>query len=437
MRRIYTTKTATTVDVDFKFDYDRQLGRTWVNKESFYRLNEAYENSQEHQHQPLDVEFEVILTMKHDGKNVTKKPWVHSTTVYGGVNGLRLFMKHKVIDLVYTYEDSDYEIQTMQLSRLYVMKRKQQIATHFKDIKMYNLCFNYCGYGLSVAAGQTPQACVPSYLLAKYNNKDETNPRKKIARLTMNKLLNELSMSSIDEGCSCSQVIHFCNLHKIVYYILDFRYKLFESNNHMKYRTDLPRLVFMCANGHMYPIEDHDKRESIFRTFSFVGGGMKKLKATQVKDGGTINDSQASKTNAETVHVHYSDMAFYGLLEHVQTMSGNRQIVVTEPGLCNTVFYDEIRNGNIHNGKVKMDKNGQVTQFRLNGILIDENPYYNDIAMTICELNSTIKTEVGKYMFGASNTTPSLKNIIEEILMSRFTANVPRSCTRYSPATCA
>ena len=146
---------------------------------------------------------------------------------------MRLFMKHKVIDLVYTYEDSDYEIQTMQLSRLYVMKRKQQIATHFKDIKMYNLCFNYCGYGLSVVAGQTPQACVPSYLLAKYNNKDETNPRKKIARLTMNKLLNELSTSSIDEGCSCPHVIRFCNLHKIVYYILDFRYKLFESNNHM------------------------------------------------------------------------------------------------------------------------------------------------------------------------------------------------------------
>ena len=80
-------------------------------------------------------------------------------------------------------------------------------------------------------------------------------------------------------------------------------------------------------------------------------------------------------------------------------MPGNRRIVLTKPGLCNTVFYDEIRKGNIHNGKVKMDKNGQVTQFRLNGILIDENPYYNDIAMTICELNSTIKTEVGKYVY--------------------------------------
>ena len=126
-------------------------------------------------------------------------------------------MKHKVIELVYTYDDGAYAIHTMQLSRLYVMKRKQQIATHFKDIKMYHLHFNYCGFGLSAVAGQTPQACVPSYLLAKYNNKDETNPRKKIAKLTMNKFSNELSMSSTDEGCSCSQVIQFCNLHKIVY----------------------------------------------------------------------------------------------------------------------------------------------------------------------------------------------------------------------------
>ena len=52
-------------------------------------------------------------------------------------NMLRLFMKHKVIDLVYTYEDSDYEILTMRLSHLYVMKRKEHIATHFKVIKMY------------------------------------------------------------------------------------------------------------------------------------------------------------------------------------------------------------------------------------------------------------------------------------------------------------
>ena len=116
-----------------------------LNKGSCYRLNEAYEDSQQHCKEPLDVEFEMVLTMKHDEKDVSKKVWVPLTTVHDGVNGLRLFMKHKVIELVYTYEDSAYEIQTMQLSRLYVMERKQQIATHFQDIKIYNPNFNYCG----------------------------------------------------------------------------------------------------------------------------------------------------------------------------------------------------------------------------------------------------------------------------------------------------
>ena len=223
-----------------------------------------------------------------------------------------------------------------------------------------------------------------------------------------------------------------CNLHKIVYYILDFSYKLFESNNHMKYRTDLPRLVFMCANGHMYPVEDDDKRASIFKTFSFVGGGMERLKATQVKDKGVINDSKASKTNAETVHVHHRDMAFYGLLEHVQTISGNRRIVLTEPGLCNTVFYEEIRKGNIHNGKVKIDKSGQVTQFRLNGILIDENPRYNDIAITIRELNSTIKTEVGKYVYLWQQHHTLAEEYYRKQLIPRFKVKAPRNCITYS-----
>ena len=134
--------------------------------------------------------------------------------------------------------------------------------------------------------------------------------------------------------------------------------------------------------------------------------------------GGTINDSQASKTNAETVHVHHGDMAFYGLLEHVQTVSGNRRIVLTEPGLCNTVFYEEIGKGNIHNGKVKMNKTGQVTQFRLNGISIDENPHYNDIAMTICELNNTIETDAGQYVYwGHWSAAPHPRS---RILSERF-----------------
>ena len=44
----------------------------------------------------------MVLTMKHDEKDVSKKVRVPLTTVRDGVNGLRQFMKHKVIELVYT-----------------------------------------------------------------------------------------------------------------------------------------------------------------------------------------------------------------------------------------------------------------------------------------------------------------------------------------------
>ena len=106
-------------------------------------------------------------------------------------------------------------------------------------------------------------------------------------------------------------------------------------------------------------------------------------------------------------------------------MSGNRRIVLTEPGLCNTVFYEEIRRGNVHNGKVRMDKNGQVTQFRLNGILIDENPHYNDIAMITSDLNSTIKTEAGQYVYwGQQHHT-----LAEECYRRNFDVKIQSKCS--------
>jgi len=126
MGRIYTTKATDTIDVDLKFDYDRQLCRSRVIKGHFQRLNEAYKDSQQHCEEPLDVEFAMVLSMKHDEKDVTKKVWVPLTTVYDGVNGLRLFMKRKVIEFVYTYAGSACEIQTMQLSRLYVISENNR-----------------------------------------------------------------------------------------------------------------------------------------------------------------------------------------------------------------------------------------------------------------------------------------------------------------------
>ena len=56
------------------------------------------------------------------------------TTVYGGDNGVQLFIKHKIIEMVYAYEDSDWEIQSMSIMKLYKQKKKQQATVNFREI---------------------------------------------------------------------------------------------------------------------------------------------------------------------------------------------------------------------------------------------------------------------------------------------------------------
>ena len=52
---------------------------------------------------------------------------------------------------------------------------------------MYGTIFNYSGFGLEALNSKTPNACVPEYLLQLYNNKEETNPRKRLTKLTIEK----------------------------------------------------------------------------------------------------------------------------------------------------------------------------------------------------------------------------------------------------------
>ena len=44
---------------------------------------------------------------------------------------------------------------------------------------------------------------------------------------------------------------------------------------------NLPRLVFMCANNHMYPVIDEEHRETIFKTSSTIGDKINKYRAQQ------------------------------------------------------------------------------------------------------------------------------------------------------------
>ena len=177
--------------------------------------------------------------------------------------------------LVYKFEDSGTEITKIALTNMYISKRNQSISIDFRQIRMYGTLYNLIGYGLE--AKDYDGACVPNYLLATYNNQEVTNPRNKISKLNMPKLLEMLGMTDLYEGCSIEQIANFCNRYKITYYVMNFRYKLFETNSNPKNNRHHKPLVFLCANSHLYPIEQEEDRQSIFKKFaSSIGGGIKK-----------------------------------------------------------------------------------------------------------------------------------------------------------------
>ena len=159
-------------------------------------------------------------------------------------------------------------------------------------------------------------------------------------------------------------------------------------------------MVFVSANNHLYPINDHEKRETIFKTCSVIGGKLTKYKVQQQFENNKLHYNEILKN-----YVLLPDLSFYGLFARVQNDKYNDanpchyRIVVTTPGQCNTIFYDELIRGNIHNGKVRLSKGNQVIGFEMLGISIDENAHYNYIQMTIDTLNEKIDKDSEKYNY--------------------------------------
>ena len=162
----------------------------------------------------------------------------------------------------------------MEIQNVYINKKRATTNYSFREIKMYGTRFNYLGYMAN--AGYNNGCCVPQFIFDTLHNPNETNPRKRIAKLTMKNVIDDLGMVREDEGCCIAQIANLCNKRKVIYYALDFKHKLFETNEDTAPKNNLPRLIFICAHNHLYPITDEEKRETIFKTCSKAGGSIKK-----------------------------------------------------------------------------------------------------------------------------------------------------------------
>lgn len=119
-------------------------------------------------------------------------------------------------------------------------------------------------------------------------------------------------MQTEDEGCCIAQIADFCQKSKVIYYAMGFKHKVFDIDKYTVPTNNLPRLVFICATDHLYPITYETTRETIFKQHSKTGGAIKKCKAKHKLEYNINNGTEIQ------IVVHCEDMYMYGLLEHVE-----------------------------------------------------------------------------------------------------------------------
>ena len=392
------------VYVDLNFTDDDIHDRTWVDTDKSPVFHNDYNESQENSSltESSEVQFRVKTIIKDidTKKEETKVAFTDMTTVYGGNEGIKLFLKKQVMESVYKWENSGKEILSMEIQNLYVNRKSVIKDYNFRTVKMYGTVFNYLGYMAN--AVNTNDCCVPQFIFDTLHNPSENNPRKRIAKLTMKNVIDDLGMQREDEGCCIEQIANFCKKRKVIFYALDYKHNLFETNKDEAPKNNLPRLVFICANNHLYPITNEGQRETLFKSGSKIGLGIKKYKAQQKLE----NDIK--KYVKTEIYAHVEDMSLYGLLEFVKKKCeeepGDYRIILTQRGSCNALFYEEITHlGNIHNGYVKMNKHNQVMGLKMHGITIDENESYDDIKITMDTLNLDIIKEQDKYKYNGQS----------------------------------
>lgn len=106
--------------------------------------------------------------------------------------------------------------------------------------------------------------CVFDYLIYLFGN---VKGFKKL--MTYEKLNEEFKINEyqepLDEGVSIEQIGMFCNKWGIAYYALDMYENTIKMNIPSNKKKDGTSLIFRIINGHMYPIENYEKRQSIIK----------------------------------------------------------------------------------------------------------------------------------------------------------------------------
>ena len=92
----------------------------------------------------LRAAIEIIEKDTDTGEQIGKpkihtiEKFIETQTVYGGDEGLKLYIKHKTMQLVDMLEDSGTYIKNIALDNIYVSKRNQNVPVKFRHKNVWN-----------------------------------------------------------------------------------------------------------------------------------------------------------------------------------------------------------------------------------------------------------------------------------------------------------
>ena len=195
---------------------------------------------------------------------------------------------------------------------------------------MFGTILEFCGYGLDTETYKYKNACAVDYHVEMFNKKINQ-------KWTVERFMNEIGMSSIDEGVSLNQLILLYKTYRIRYHCVDFKYHKTASHNDHDYKpnTNYPVLFYMVEGQHLYPIRQTEQQHTISQT------------KTEQK---TYHHKQKETTKERTTHVFHRPDVILKMLGHMRSTDCDWEtfdlkecerdiFVCTTPTVVHELFY--------------------------------------------------------------------------------------------------
>ena len=359
-----------------KSNYTQSLKEKKESKKAFNTVYIKYEQFEEHNGITTSKTLNHTFSMTGDENDIRRE--IKKFIAY--VLTLPYVLKVEILRLSINKEDKENDF--------YRWKGGKKTDDGIKYMKAWKSHFKYHGFKVDMN-DETQFECVPNALYKMYGNR-EAGRSKFIAGVAdkgieyIKSILDEYDNvhndnsdnedNNIPKGYTPLHILYFCNKYKIPCYGYNYKMEKFITNsdkdNDIKFNYNLPAFAFYFNDNHIYLINDKQMRHAL------LTNGNKSDIISLLSKERKIEDKAPKEIKV--------DLPF----DDWKTVE-NTNIIITVPRLVHDTFYKLIIQGDIYNGKVKINEKEGIVKFKYeNKNTIIYNPDYHIVNKTIATLNA-------------------------------------------------